>query len=337
MDDVSTPDAPRSSFSCWKSDESMQQEVTAIHERAAAKCGVCKDDSAVWQCKCTRHHPQQQQTKQWLVCDEKDCIGVSKKRHLKKFSVPADLVKMTESTSPSSLNSEAGCTLPTQVTRLTMVKDRDVCLTHHEPLKRFCIECQEPACLECLIDGEHRHKQSDLQHKNKPIEEAALEKVKELKSLSEELASKERYVKSTIDTVQRSEVILSVVNSVPHSPPFSLSPSHNHESTKQAISEVVSTQEKAVKLIMKKSEQLINQITLESLSKGKELSRQKELLECHLQTIEKEQEIIERVIEIGTNSTTTDNHKVVRVFPRLKSQARCAIDAPIVLGEPCLV
>ncbi|KAH3722737.1 hypothetical protein Pelo_18557 [Pelomyxa schiedti] len=199
-----------------------------------------------------------------------------------------------------------------------MVKDKDVCSIHHEPLKRFCIECQESVCWPCLVDGEHRNKQTRTQHESQPVEEAALEKVKELQSLSEELTSKLEVVKSTIDTVQRSEAVLSV-------------------SAKQAISEVVSTQEKAVELIMKKSEQLINQITLESLSKGKELSRQKELLECHLQTIEEEHKTIEMVIGIGTGTMTTDNHKVVRVFPRLKSRARCVIDAPIVLGEPCLV
>ncbi|KAH3731337.1 hypothetical protein Pelo_17833 [Pelomyxa schiedti] len=319
MDDVSTPDAPRS---CWKSNESLQQAISALHEKATsqkgAECVLCKDESVVWQCQCTHHsHSSQKETKQWFVCD--DCIGGSKKRHLKKFSVPPDLVKLTGAGTSSEA---AGCTSSSssqQVTALVMVKDRDVCSTHHEPLKRFCIECQESVCWPCLVDGEHKNKQSDLQHKNKPIEEAALEKVKELKSLSEELTSKQRCVKSTIDTVQRSEVFLSV-------------------SAKQAISEVVSTQEKAVELIMKKSEQLINQITLESLSKGKELSRQKELLECHLQTIEEEHKTIEIMIGIGTGTTmTTDNHKVVRVFPRLKSRARCVVDAPIVLGEPCLV
>ncbi|KAH3744685.1 hypothetical protein Pelo_13927 [Pelomyxa schiedti] len=305
MDDVSTPDAPRS---CWKSNESLQQAISALHEKATSqkggKCVVCKDESV-------------KETKQWFVCD--DCIGGSKKKHLKKFSVPAELVKLTGAGTSSE---SAGCTSSSssqQVTALVMVKDRDVCSTHHEPLKRFCIECQESVCWPCLVDGEHKNKQSDLQHKNKPIEEAALEKVTELKSLSEELTSKQRCVKSTIDTVQQSEVFLSV-------------------SAKQAISEVVSTQEKAVELIMKTSEQLINQITLESLSKGKELSRQKELLESHLQTIEEEHKTIERVIGIGTGTTmTTDNHKVVRVFPRLKSRARCVVDAPIVLGEPCLV
>ncbi|KAH3743560.1 hypothetical protein Pelo_15043 [Pelomyxa schiedti] len=285
----------------FKVNEPLLKPISVLRDQALtpAECHACKD-KATWRCNCAAHTNQQNA---WFVCD--DCIVSSKKIHMKVLNMKAELGKLCEEACVDSEcpKSEAGCTAifpsgeqvptssPSSVHTMLLMRDNNMCLVHSEPLK-------------CSPSGQ--------QHKNVPVEDSAHEKVKELQSLSERLESQVLLSKSTIDVVQKSEVIL-------------------YTSAKQAISEIAGTREKAIYLINQHSEYLINKVTEASLSKGSQLEKQKTLLGCHLQALEEEQKNLGRILK------SSDNLKVLRLFQRLRSTALDLLSSPIVVAEPCLV